>query len=140
MNTKASLIKVLFIFLILLICYFIEYYIKVCNYFNHISAIFALILQETEALIIGIFISIKHVNSWHNKGKIKINYIFLISAVILVLLHVPYILHIPHSPLIYFYTNRVLNLLSATFFWYFIFHAFYKTPVNYNEGNDIQAI
>lgn len=126
MNKKVNIIKALFIFIIIIICYITEYYInKVFDPVND-SYINILILAEIEALIIGVFISANHIKSWRDKGKIRINYIYLFCALIMILLHIPFILRI-HA-LMYFYTNSVLKLLSAAFFWYFTLHAFYKIP------------
>jgi hypothetical protein len=124
MSIRAGIKKILFIFLILLICYAIEYYIRIIEFPSYFALI---ILTEIEAFIVSLFFSIDHIKSWRKKGKLKINYLYIFSALLLLLLRMPF------TPLIAFNILRILRYLTMILFWYLVASAFYKEPITHDE-------
>ncbi len=129
-NRKQSIMKVLFIIVILAVCYFIELYIRMAYNVNPDAINIALFFAEIEALITGIFFSIEHIKTLRAKGKIKINYIFAILAIIFIFLRIPY------TTVGFIYSIRMLRFLVMLFFWYALAHTFYKVPIEQSEGKD----
>lgn len=130
MNKKQSVVKALCIILILLIFYAIEYYCRTVEFANYYYAL--IFSVEIPAFIIGVFFSMGHIKKWRGEGKIRINYIFAILAVILIILHTPI------TPINFFRTLRVPMLVIMTFFWYALAHTFYKMPSKQSEANEIK--
>ncbi len=128
MNKKQSVVKALCIILILLICYVIEYYCRTVEFANYYLAL--IFSVEIPAFIIGVFFSMEHIKKWRGEGKIRINYIFAILAIILIILHTRI------APINFFRTLRVPMLVIMTFFWYAAIHSFYKAPVISDDAED----
>lgn len=128
MNKKQSIIKASCAIIILLIFYAIEYYMRAEKYDT--NYIVLMLLIEFEAFIVGVFFSMEHIKKWRGEGKIRINYIFAILAVLLIILHTPIV------PLNYFRIIRVPMLVIMTFFWYALAHTFYKIPIEQSEIKD----
>ncbi|GEM_PF-5813023 len=128
MNKKQSIIKASCAIIILLIFYAIEYYMRAEKYDT--NYIVLMLLIEFEAFIVGVFFSMEHIKKWRGEGKIKINYIFAILAVLLIILHTPIV------PLNYFRIIRVPMLVIMTFFWYALAHSFNKIPIEQSEVKD----
>ncbi|MEL7569083.1 MAG: hypothetical protein AAGU14_00815 [Eubacteriaceae bacterium] len=128
MNKKQSIVKALYIILILLICYVIEYFCRTVEFANYYYAL--IFSVEIPAFIIGMFFSMEHIKKWRGEGKIKINYIFVILAVILIILHTRI------APINFFRTLRVPMLVIMMFFWYALAHTFYKIPIEQSEIKD----
>lgn len=124
MTVKKSLQKVIFIVLLIIVSYFIENYIQITEFPSYFALI---ILTELEAFIVSLFFSIDHIKSWRKKGKLKINYLYICSALLLLLLRMPF------TPLIAFNILRILRYLTMILFWYLVTSAFYKEPITHDE-------
>lgn len=105
-----------------------EYYMRAEKYDANYTVLMLLI--EFEAFIVGVFFSMEHIKKWRGKGKVRINYVFAILAVLLIILHTPVV------PLNFFRMLRVPILVIMTFFWYALAHTFYKIPIEQGEFKD----